>query len=183
MCRLLDSVCAVLYYALLIDQLQRGCEALVDCFATCSQKAADKAHSSVTLLRRLAVYLKMAWLFWLPLLQTASTAAVRWGRWGFQAIRAGLGQIWSAGSALAAFHISECCLKYLRDRLSLFERLVQSCFHEATAWVKHTLAYAMRNAMRKFKALVWLSTVSPFVLLAKVGRLLLFCPPGCFLLV
>ena len=67
--RFLDSVRSVLYSALLIDQLQPGCDNLFDYFATVSQNAGNKGR---TVVKRLAnsACLEMRCLLWLPLLPT-----------------------------------------------------------------------------------------------------------------
>ena len=121
--RFMDSVCAVLCSALLIDQLQRGLETLADYLAACSAKAVDKARSGVTLFIRVAVaaYLKMICLFGSLLLYTASTVAVCLV-WVSQVVKTGFCKIWSATSTLSALHISNF-LNDFGNRLSVVDRL------------------------------------------------------------
>ena len=174
---LLHSVRAVLYSSLLIDKLHQSCQTLSDYCATCSKKAVDKTHFGVTTLRRLSVaaYFKIGWLLWWLLLYIVSIAAVciAWCRWVVQAVRAGPGTVWCPARAS---RIRDSLYDF-GGRLSMFDRRVESCFSEAVACVRQTLAYAMT----KFMALVWLLTMYPVVLIAKVGRLRCFAHPACFL--
>ena len=112
------------------------------------------------------------------LLYISSIAAVcvGWYRWVVQAVQASPGKVWSAIGALSPFRISNC-LDAFGGRLSMFHKRIESCFSEAIAYVRQTLAHTRT----KFMALVWAVTMYPVVLAAMVGLLCCSVHLACFL--
>ena len=111
-------------------------------------------------------YVELRWLFWLLLLDILCVVAacVVCCQMLLQAIRSSR-RLWSASS--------ESFCHDLKTAGLTLQRRIKSRFSWAKAFAMHILA----NAMRQFKALLWLLTVYPLTLFIEVGHLLLICPP------